>query len=214
MISFDIETSGLDSGKCGIWQIGAVELENPSNYFLEESRIDDDDQVEEGALKVTGMSEEQMRDKTKQSQKELIINFIEWARGCSEKMLLGQSVGFDIMMLQNKSRRYGIEEKFNLIGYRTMDLHTITQLKYLQMTGGYLLKDDGKSNMSLTKVLELCGLSDNRVYVKGEEILKKGSPHNALEDAKLTAECFSRLIYGKNLFPEYSKFKIPEELLK
>ena len=38
--------------------------------------------------------------------------------------------------------------------------------------------------------------------------------NNALEDAKLTAECFSRLLNGKNLFPEYAKFKIPDYLKK
>ena len=36
MIVLDIESSGLDSGRCGIWQIGALEFENPSNTFLQE----------------------------------------------------------------------------------------------------------------------------------------------------------------------------------
>jgi len=44
------------------------------------------------------------------------------------------------------------------------------------------------------------------------KILKKGRPHNALEDAKLTAECFSRIVYGKNLFSEYNQFKMPLHL--
>ena len=33
MIVLDIETSGIDRVKCGIWQIGALELENPKNQF-------------------------------------------------------------------------------------------------------------------------------------------------------------------------------------
>lgn len=45
MIVVDIETSGLDFNKCGIWQIGALELENPANTFLEEARIDDEDEI-------------------------------------------------------------------------------------------------------------------------------------------------------------------------
>ena len=48
---------------------------------------------------------------------------------------------------------------------------------------------------------------------KGEVNLE-GTPHNALEDAKLAAECFTRLMDGKNLFPEYSQFKVPGELRK
>ena len=56
--------------------------------------------------------------------------------------------------------------------------------------------------MGLKNILTFCGMQDNRKV------------HNALEDAKLTAECFSRLVYGKNLFPEYAQFKIPMGLKK
>ena len=56
--------------------------------------------------------------------------------------------------------------------------------------------------MGLTNILKLCGMEDNR------------QAHNALEDCKLTGECFSRLIYGKNLFSEYIQFKIPLYLTK
>jgi len=44
MIVLDIETSGLDSVKCGIWQIGAIDLAT-NEEFLEEARIDDEDIV-------------------------------------------------------------------------------------------------------------------------------------------------------------------------
>ena len=77
MIVLDIESSGLDTGKCGIWQIGAVELENPKNQFLEESRIDEKDEIDQEALKVNGQTEGGLRDKNKQSQKQLILNFID-----------------------------------------------------------------------------------------------------------------------------------------
>jgi len=45
MMVFDIETSGTNFYKCGIWQIGALELENPENTFLQEGRIDDKDKI-------------------------------------------------------------------------------------------------------------------------------------------------------------------------
>ena len=45
MIVVDIETSGMLDSNVGIWQIGAVEFENPSNTFLEDGRIDDSDVV-------------------------------------------------------------------------------------------------------------------------------------------------------------------------
>ena len=78
MIVVDIETSGLDFAKCGIWQIGALELENPKSYFFEDARIDEEDEIQNAALDVTGKREESLRDEKKQSQKQLLINFFAW----------------------------------------------------------------------------------------------------------------------------------------
>ena len=77
MIILDIETTGIDFNKCGIWQIGALDFYNPENYFLEEARIDDEDLIEEGALKINGKIEQELRDPKKQSQKQLLENFFE-----------------------------------------------------------------------------------------------------------------------------------------
>ena len=65
-----------------------------------------------------------------------------------------------------------------------------------------LLVKDNHSDFTLGKVLNLCGIEDNR-----------GS-HNALEDAKLTAECASRMLFGKKLLDEYKKFSVPNYLIK
>ena len=195
MISLDIETSGLDSGRCGIWQIGAIEVENPGNHFLQEARIDEEDLVEEGALKVTGKTEEELRDNSKQSQKQLILNFIEWAKNCKDKVILGHNVGWDIMFLENKCIRYGISNKFQeILGYKGMDTHTIAQIIHLQKEGKFFLKENGKSDMSLPNVMKYCGLEDTRINIQKGEVVKEGTPHNALEDAKLTAECYRRLL--------------------
>jgi len=61
-IVVDLEMSGLIPSENGIWQIGAVDLNNPEKIFFDESRIDDDDVVDEGALKVIGKTEEQLSD--------------------------------------------------------------------------------------------------------------------------------------------------------
>ena len=60
--------------------------------------------------------------------------------------------------------------------------------------------------MGLKRVLKLCGLKDNRMQHEDGKIVE-GKPHNALQDAKLTAECFNRLVYGKNLLQEYAEIK-------
>ena len=41
-VVLDIETSGINFEKCGIWQIGAIDL-NTGEEFFEDCRIDDED---------------------------------------------------------------------------------------------------------------------------------------------------------------------------
>jgi len=211
MIILDIESSGLDTGRCGIWQIGSIELENQENYFLQEGRIDDEDEIIKDALKITGKTEAELRDINKQSQKQLILNYLDWRKTCKEKITFGHNVGWDISFIQNKCLRYEIMDKFReVMGQRAIDLHTNAQEKYKKIYGRYLLKENGCSDMNLAKVLRLCGIPDQRKQEDKGKISEQGTPHNALEDCKLEGECYSRIKYGKNLFPEYSKFKIPE----
>ena len=202
MIVLDIETSGLDNVKCGIWQIGAIDL-CTNEEFLEEARIDDEDlilnsRVDKSVLEVIGKKEEDLRDNTKQSQKQLLINFFNWCKDKKLKNCLCQNPQFDLGFIWVKARKYGLEIPLH---HRAYDLHSIASLKYFQLNNEFLVKGD-YSDMGLKNILNFCGMQDNR------------GAHNALEDCKLTAECFSRLVYKKNLFPEYNKFLIPEYLKK
>ena len=196
MISLDIETSGLDSGRCGIWQIGAVEVENPKNVFIEEARIDNEDEISEESLQITGKTKEEIRDKNKQSQKQLILNFIEFAKTCKEKIILGHNIGFDMSFLLNKCIRYDIIDNFRkVVGYKGIDTHSIAQIKHLKEKGKFSLNENGKSDMNLTNIMKFVGLKDTRRKFEGDgRALSEGTPHNALEDAKLTAECYRRLM--------------------
>jgi DNA polymerase III epsilon subunit-like protein len=197
MIVVDIETSGKSFIKCGIWQIGAVDLDTKEE-FLEEGRIDDDEIISKEALEIVGKTEKELRNRNKQSQKELIENFFIWIRKRKVKTLIGHNFSFDKSFLEIKSEKYNLNVPFS---HRTFDLHTIAQIKFFELNKKFFNKEDNKSNMGLGNVLKLCGFSGD----------PRGS-HNALEDAKLTAECFSRLVYGKNLLEEYSKFEVPNFL--
>ncbi|MGD9276100.1 MAG: 3'-5' exonuclease [Candidatus Pacearchaeota archaeon] len=216
MIVLDIESSGLDTGRCGIWQIGAIELENPDNQFLEESRIDNEDIIDENALKINGKTKEELRDESKQSQKQMILNFIDWAKTCKTKLIVGHNVAWDFFFIANKCRRYKIQKEFyDIFGHNVIDTYTIAQMKFFELNNKFSFHGDGKGKMGLKRVLGLCGMRDERVHLDNKnEISQKGSFHNALFDAKLAGECFSRLVYGKSLFPEFSGFEIPEELRK
>lgn len=193
MIVIDIETSGLDFDKCGIWQIGAVDFSNSESQFYEEGKIDDNDIIEDGAKKVCGKKESEFRDSAKQTQKQLLINFFNWCSKIKIKNCIFQNPQFDFGFLEFKSRKYGLNFPFH---HRAFDLHSFASLKYFQIYGKFLI-DRNHSDMSLRNILEFCGMNDPR------------GKHNALEDVKLTAECFSRIVYGKYLFQEYNKFKMP-----
>ncbi len=197
MIVTDIETSGLYPEIHGIWQIGALDFYNPLNIFLQEGRIDDEDDISEGALKVIGKTESYLRDKSKQSQRQLIQNFFEWTKPIGMTTAITQNT-FDNERISFRARKYGIENPYH---HRIYDLHSFASLKYQQINGKFVIKD-GHSNMGLLNILEFCGMKDNR------------KAHNALEDCKLTAECFSRIVYGKSLLNEFLQYKIPEYLKK
>jgi len=205
MIVADTEFTGLNPGKCGLWQIGALELENPGNAFLEESRIDDDDEVEPAALKVVEKTEAEIRDNSKQSQKQMLKNFFDWSSKIKVKNLICHGP-WDFAFLLIKAKKYNLDFPFP---HRMFDTHSIAQIKYFENYKKFLIEED-KSAMNLASVLNFCGIPDNRRIVEiGGKTSKQGEPHNALEDTKLTAEAFSRLAYGKNLLQDYAQFKIP-----
>jgi len=196
MIVVDIETSGLDFDKCGIWQIGALDLDNPENVFLEDARIDSEDRVEEGALRITGKTEPELRDSNKQSQRELLESFFKWADNIRIRNCICQNPQFDLGFLKSKSNKYDLRWLFY---HRAFDMHSIAQLKYFQLKNEFFINEN-KSFMDLRNVLMLAGMEDNR------------GAHNALEDAKLTAECFSRIVFGNGLLEEFKDSDIPDYL--
>jgi len=208
MIVLDLETSGLNPEEHGIWQIGAFEFENSNNYFFEEGRIDDNDKIGKGALLVTGKSKEYFLDKNKQSQKDLLAKFFKWVENVEIKNCICQNPQFDLGFITLKARKYGLEIPFH---YRAFDLHSLAQIKYYQIKNKFLTKGD-HSNMNLSNILEFCGIKDERKHVEEDKIVREGEEHNALEDCKLTGECFSRIICGKVLIKEFNKFEIPDYL--
>jgi len=202
----DIECSGGYPDRHGVWQIGAIELENPENQFLEEARIDDNDSVAEEALRIIGKTEEELRDRNKQSQKELITHFLEWMDSVNEKDILCHNPQFDQAFLRTKSLKYFNNDPFWPDLHRAFDLHSVAQVRFFEINKRFLIKE-GHSDMGLKNILNFCGIEDKR---RGRTT--EGEPHNALEDCKLEGECFARLMDGKNLFPEFSGFEILDYL--
>lgn len=214
MIILDIETTGL-THDCGICEIGAINTKTPSNIFIQDCKIDDDDTITEGALKVNGRTKEELFDETKQSQMQLIGNYLDWVEMQEEKLFYGQNVAWDISMIQAKSMKYNMHKRFlDIHGQRGMDLHTLAQERYFEIYKKYLLKETGQSAFNLGNVLDFCGIPDERVNVFFNRIIKEGKFHTALEDCFLEGEALYRLKFGKSLFEEFKKFEVPDYLKK
>jgi len=196
MIVVDIETSGLDFLKNGIWQIGAIDTDDPDRTFLEEGRIDDEEKFTEEALNVCGVTEEYIRSIHKQSQKELLERFFGWCKDAKIKNLICHNPQFDFSFIKYKADKYGLKLPFH---FRCFDTHSIASLRYKEIYGNLPI-DGGFSNMNLSNMLFFCGMKDNR------------EKHNALEDAKLTAECFYRIVYCKTFLKEFEQYQLPEYL--
>jgi DNA polymerase III epsilon subunit-like protein len=196
MIAVDIETSGTDFLRNGIWQIGAIDTDDSERTFLDECRIDDDDTLTQEALDICGITEEQIRSKHKQSQKELLEKFFEWCNGAKVKNFLCHNPQFDFAFIKIRADKYGLGMP---VHFRCYDTHSIASLRYSQLYG-HLPIEDARSAMTLTNVLFFCGMKDER------------DKHNALEDAKLTAECFYRIVYCKTFLKEFEQYQLPRYL--
>jgi DNA polymerase III epsilon subunit-like protein len=196
MISIDIESSGGDFLKHGIFQIGALDTDNPNNYFFETCRIDDDDEIDPDALRVTGTTEEMLRDRSLQSQREMLEKFLEWMKGAQVKSFLCHNTQFDHAFIRCKLSKYNLPIG---IPWRAFDIHSIASLKFLEVNGSLLIKEQ-ESFLTLSKIIEFCGMNDPR------------DTHNALEDAELTAECYARIMYKRKLINKYSDYPLPEYL--
>jgi|AntRauTorcE11897_2_1112592.scaffolds.fasta_scaffold04271_5 DNA polymerase III epsilon subunit-like protein len=193
MIVLDIETTGIDSKKNSIVSVGAVEFENPQNQFYEECHVWDGAEINPKALDVIGFSKKYVTNQSKQSSKSLLKSFFSWAKECNLNTVAGHNVSFDIEFLKDSARRNNLEYPFP---YRHIDTHSLTWM-HLAQSGKEIPLEDGYSKIDSDFVFKYVGITESR------------GDHNALEDAKLTAEAISRLAYGKRLLDEYKKFSIP-----
>lgn len=197
MIIVDIESTGLDPRKNAILSIGAVDFSNPDNTFYQEGRISKTDKVSDIALQINGFTKEQIYDPTKQTEYELVKNFFVWLGQFKDQTIAGQNVDLDKSFLNDKAKKYNLK---NEIGKRIIDMHGLTYLRYIALGIPIPLKNNF-SNINTDSILKFVGLAE------------RPGTHNALEDAKLEAETFSRIVFGKNLLKEYRQYPIPKGII-
>lgn len=201
MIIVDVETTGHDTKKHSILSIGAIDLDNPNNQFYIENQMWDGAEIFEGdpllpnyisALLINGFTKEQIRDINKPTLKEAIELFLKWIENCNTKVLAGHNPYFDMDFLRSSALKYNL--KWTL-GYSAIDLYTAVYLNYKK-------KGISPPKLRSNDCFNYTGLPN------------EPNPHNALTGAKIEAEAFYRLIYGKQLLEEFKQYPVPEYLLK
>ncbi len=192
MIIVDIETSGLDPSKHGILSIGAVDFDNPDNFFYAEPRLEEKKEIDPVALKINGFVGEDVKKNDKKLLNEVLHDFNVWLMGIKNVTLAGQNPAFDAGFLKQAFKEYGFYWCF---GHRYMDLYSVATSTYL-VKGFDIPEKSGRYMVDLDGILWSVGLE------------KRGGIHNGLMDAKLEAEAFSRLIHGKNWSKEFSGFPV------
>ncbi|MEN9561183.1 MAG: hypothetical protein RIQ56_456 [Candidatus Parcubacteria bacterium] len=196
MLVLDVEATGVEAHKHSIVSVGAIDLSNPSNRFYEECRVWDGAHIMDEALAVNGFSKEQVTDKTKQSEADLVHAFLHWSESVEERTFAGQNPSFDRDFLKYATERAGHTSW--PFAHRTLDTHTMAWMhminRGLQPPVDPVHK---RSALNLDAVLNYCGIPE------------EPNPHNALTGALSHAEVISRLLYGRKLLPEFSEFEIP-----
>ena len=196
MIVIDVETTGLDPKKNSIVSIGAVDFSNSECQFYQECKIREYTEISDDALAINGFSREQITNPNKKSLEQIMADLIKWMEPIEDKTIAGENPSFDRDFLNDAIERYNLYKR---LGHRTIDLHSLAYSHHLRRGMHIPLKNE-RTDINTDKILIYVGLPS------------EPKPHNALTGAKMEAEAFSRLIYGKSLLEEFKHFPIPEYL--
>lgn len=192
MIVLDIEASGTTYEKHSILSLGALDLARPEYRLYLECRIWDGAHVDPEALAVNGFSLAEAQDPTKQTEAQLIAQFLTWADDIEDQTLAGQNVSFDRDFVKAACERAGYAYPF---AHRTVDTHTLAYMHHV-LHGKQVPFDKRHSALNLDTILNYVGIPS------------EPEPHNALTGALSHAEVIARLLYGTPLLPEFTQYPL------
>lgn len=196
MIIVDVETTGIDPRRHAIVSVGALEFENPENTFYAECQIFESAEITQEALTINGFTEAEITDSKKPTQAVTLQKFLLWTRGCEERTLAGHNVHFDLYFLKFSALR---EELDWDIADRIIDTHSLVY-QHLVSSGKQPPAKNNRSGINSLFVQDYVGLPG------------QSAPHNALTDARWTAEAISRLLHGENLLSQFTQAEMPSYL--
>jgi len=171
LVVVDVETTGIDAKKYSLVSIGAVKISDPSDTFYGECDIWPGAAIDTAALKVNGMSIEEITAGKRKSEAELVKEFYEWLP--KNPIMIAHNASFDRDFIAEACDRAGFKTPF---GFRTLDVHTFVFM-HLMRAGETI-----PTNLSLNNCLKALGLPP------------EPNPHNALTGAQCEAELFDKVL--------------------
>ncbi len=195
MLILDIEASGTEYHTHSIVSIGAVDFTNPENRFYGECKIWEGAHIMDGALEVNGFTEAEITDQSKQTEAELVTQFLEWTQHLGDRTIAGQNPSFDRDFVRAAAGRAHLPWD---LAYRTIDTHSLCWMHIIKQGNKPPVDaQHRRSSLTLDSILQYCGIPE------------EPQPHNALTGALCHGEVASRLLYDKKLLPEFDHFAIP-----
>ncbi len=193
MILIDIEATGTNYEKHSILSIGALDFDNPQNRLYLECRAWEGAHLDSDALAVCGFSESQAIDSSKQTEAQVVAQFLTWADDIEDQTLAGQNVSFDRDFVRAACERAGYAFPF---AHRTIDTHTLAYMHHI-LHGIAIPIEKRHSALDLDAILTYVGMP------------REPEPHNALTGALMHAEVISRLLYGLPKTHEFKQYPVP-----
>lgn len=192
MLILDVEASGTEPNLHSVLAIGALELERPNNRFYGQCRVWEGARLDAEGLQVCGVTPEEATDSSRQTEAQLIGQFLTWADGVEDQTLAGQNVSFDRDFLRAAALRAGYPWPF---AFRSVDVHTLGYMHYI-LHGRSVPLEKRHTALDLDRLLKYVGIPE------------EPTPHNALTGALCHAEVISRLLFGRTLVSEFEAYPL------
>lgn len=192
MIFLDIKTAGL-THDYAILDIGAVELENPSNQFYVDIRSERGKKIDPLALEYNQIDEKDIYNPERKSLGKALKSFEDWVNGVKVRSFAGHNPNFDVGFLRAAMEEKGIQRRWQF-GHRLVDLYSTAISAYL--SEGIKIPLDQESGRY--------GIDSNSIF-NSVGLPKEPKPKTGIMGAKMEAEAYSRLVFGTSLFPDLEK---------
>lgn len=194
MIAIDIEATGTNYEKHSILSLGALDFHNPENRIYLECQAWEGAHIDPSALAVCGFTEDETTDDTKQTEAQLIAQFLTWADGIEDQTFLGQNVSFDRDFVKTACERAGYNYPF---AHRTVDTHSLAYMHHI-VHGREIPITKRHTALNIEAIATYLGMP------------KEPEPHNALTGALYHTEMAYRLLYNKPYLKEFKKYNVPK----